>query len=233
MIIFLIIGFGIWLYIWIDALLSSRRIDEIRLRPYNKWYIYLLVIVSVSIINANGIQYVKNNIIRAFYIPTGSMENTLLGGDFILVNMKNYDNQTPLNGDLIIFKFPPDPSIFRISRCIAVGGQSLEIRDKFVYVDGSRLGLPPDARNDYPVMVKGWSDPDIFYPEGYTMDNVFNRDNYGPITIPEDHLFVMGDNRGNSFDSRYWGFVPKELVLGKALFIYWARDKGRIGIEVK
>ena len=190
---------------------------------------------SIAIIAALIIRAV---FIQAFKIPTGSMENTLLVGDFLLVNKFVYGAEIPFtnwrlpafsdpkSGDVVIFKYPLDPNLDYIKRCIAVGGQTVEIKDKVVYVDGVPMDIPPGALNDYALMAKGVPDPDIFYPNGYSRENFFNRDNFGPITVPENHLFMMGDNRGNSEDSRFWGFVPRENVVGEALIIYWSWEYG-------
>ena len=217
-----------------SSLLQEAYPDEIDMdkkgtfREYTESF--AIAIIAALIIRALFIQ--------AFKIPTGSMEDTLLVGDFLLVNKFVYGAQIPFtnwrlpaiqepeSGDVVIFKYPIDPSLDYIKRCIAVGGQTVELKDKVVYVDGVPMDFPPDIKNDYPLMAKGVPDPDIFYPEGYTMDTIFNRDNFGPITVPENHLFMMGDNRGNSEDSRFWGFVPRENVVGEALIIYWSWEYG-------
>ena len=160
-------------------------------------------------------------VIQAFKIPSGSMEDTLLIGDFLLANKFIYGTTIPwLNiripgirdpkpGDVIIFKCPDDPDKDYIKRCIAVGGQIVEIRDKIVYVDGKRQKLPPKAKFISPQIL-----PAEFSP----------RDNFGPVKVPPNCYFCMGDNRDNSRDSRYWGFLPRKLLKGKAWIIYWSWD---------
>ncbi|MCP4726061.1 MAG: signal peptidase I [bacterium] len=170
--------------------------------------------------------------IQAFRIPTGSMENTLLVGDFLLVNKFIYGARIPFTdwrlpairepkpGDIIVFKYPLDPDLDYIKRCIAVEGQTIEIKDKKIYVDGKLHENPEYVQFiDSHIMRKGIPEPNI-YPPGTN----FNRDNYGPFVIPDGHLFMMGDNRDNSLDSRYWGILPKENVVGSALIIYWSWD---------
>jgi len=180
-------------------------------------------------------------VVQAFRIPTGSMENTLLVGDFLLVNKFIYGAKSPdripfLNikiprliklppirkprrGDIIVFKYPRDESLDYIKRCVALPGDTVEIRNKVLYVNGKRVPDPPLAKhtsNTYP--------PDKIefgiYPPG-----AGNRDNYGPVVVPEGHYFMLGDNRDNSLDSRYWGFLPEENILGKAMIIYFSWDK--------
>lgn len=170
--------------------------------------------------------------IQAFKIPTGSMEDTLLVGDFLLVNKVIYGSRIPFTdwrlpsfrepkpGDVVVFKYPLDRSFDYIKRCIAVGGQTVEIKDKVLYIDGEIFSNPPKVKFDDSLMEKGMYDPIGIFPPGAN----FNRDNWGPYKVPENQLFMMGDNRGNSQDSRYWGFLPRDDVVGKALIIYWSWD---------
>ena len=186
-------------------------------------------IITIALIAA---VFVRVFFVQAYKIPTGSMEDTLLAGDFLIVNKVIYGVHIPFTswrlpgfsdpepGDIIVFKYPEDRSIDYIKRCIAVAGQTVEIRDKVVYVDDDPFPIPPHARSDNHVMTKGVPAPGIFPP-----GRNFNPDNYGPVTVPDGHLFVMGDNRDNSMDSRYWGFLNTDDVIGKALVIYWSVDK--------
>ncbi len=162
--------------------------------------------------------FLRQFVLQAFRIPSESMLNTLLVGDFLFVNKLEYGPKLPFThirlpgyrkptpGDVIVFDFPPDPSKQYIKRCIAVGGQTVEIRHKQVYVDGVKR-IEPYVRHIVPTED----------PEGYTP-----RDNYKPPTVPPGQLFMMGDNRDNSYDSRFWGPVPMDLVQGRAMFIYFS-----------
>ena len=166
---------------------------------------------------------VKYSVVEAYKIPSSSMEDTLLVGDFLLANKFIYGARIPLvnaklpairepkPGDVVIFKYPNDLQVNYIKRCIAVGGQQVEIRDKVVYVDGKRL---PDPQG------LNYTDHRSLAP------SVSSRDNYGPYKIPEGYMFVMGDNRDNSYDSRFWGPLDRKLVLGKAMILHlsWAPD---------
>jgi signal peptidase I len=157
-------------------------------------------------------------VIQAFRIPSGSMEDTLLVGDYLFVNKLEYGARVPFTdwrlpglheprrGDIIVFQFPDDPSQDYIKRCVAVGGQTVEVRHKELYVDGVRQVEPY-------VKHSSWSEE----PAGYTP-----RDNCTPPTVPPGELFMMGDNRDDSNDSRFWGTVPVGLVRGRALFIYFS-----------
>jgi signal peptidase I len=194
-------------------------------------------------------------VVQAFRIPTGSMKDTLLIGDFLLVNKFVYGARTPdsipfLNislplmrlpafkepqpGDIIVFKYPIDEKLDYIKRCIAVGGQTVEIREGEVYVNGVPEGSREPLEKEY--------DPEeghyvLYYkittPRGktYTIRHYADHnlksetENYGPVRVPEGHYFMMGDNRDNSADSRFWGFLPVRNVVGEALVIYWSWDK--------
>ena len=157
-------------------------------------------------------------VIQAFRIPSESMCDTLLVGDFLFVSKLDYGPKIPFShvrlpglhaprrGEVIVFQWPEDPSKDFIKRCIATGGQTVVVRHKQVYVDGVRL-KEPYAKHDMHTED----------PAGYTP-----RDNYLPPTVPPGELFMMGDNRDNSNDSRFWGTVPMDLVKGRALFIYFS-----------
>jgi signal peptidase I len=263
--------------------------------------------------------FLKFFIIEAYRIPTASMENTLMAGDFLLVNKLIYGANTPRyipftnvalpfvtfpaisqpdRGDVIVFEFPggyteasESEVVNYVKRCIATPGDTLAIVDRVVYVNGERIPLPPTAKLEKrKIFPKGFGDSRIF-PRGA----VFNGDNYGPLIVPKagqeiqlsennieqwrnlieheghsvdadagnvridgipvasyqiekDYYFVMGDNRGNSLDSRFWGFVPEDLIIGEAMIVYWSWDEypaqgvlgnwsairwGRIGTLVK
>jgi signal peptidase I len=167
--------------------------------------------------------FLRAFVIQAFRIPSESMKDTLLVGDFLFVNKFEYGPKIPFThvrlpglrqpkrGDVIVFQFPQDPSKDFIKRCIATGGETVEIRNKRVAVDGVALDEPYTIHTDAAVK-----------PSGYDY-----RDNYGPFTVPLGELFMMGDNRDNSNDSRYWGTLDMNLVKGRAMFLYWSWDGQR------
>ena len=165
--------------------------------------------------------FIRTFVVQAFKIPSGSMLNTLLIGDHILVNKFIYgiknpftDNtlipvKKPERGDIVVFKYPINPAQDYIKRVIGTEGDKIEIKNKKVYVNGQ----PQDE--SYTI----FSDKKIL-PPGEP-----NRDNMGPTIVPENSLFVMGDNRDNSYDSRFWKFVDLKAVKGKAFIFYWSWDK--------
>ena len=152
--------------------------------------------------------FVRAFFIQAFRIPSESMEDTLLIGDFLFANKLIYGPKVPFTdkrlpgvrdpkpGDIIIFKYPGDKKTDYIKRCVAVEGQTVELKGRTLYVNGV-------AQN-----------------ESYA--KYYHGSNFGPYIVPEGHIFMMGDNRDNSADSRVWGPLPKSLILGKAMFIYFS-----------
>jgi signal peptidase I len=173
--------------------------------------------------------FIRTFIVQAFKIPSGSMLETLQIGDQILVNKFIYgvkipftDGTTlipvkdPQRGDIVVFKYPEDPSKDYIKRVMAVGGDTLEIIDKQVYVNGK------------PVTNEPWA---VHKDKRILPGQFSRRDNLNKITVPEHKLFVMGDNRDNSHDSRFWGFVDLKAVKGEAFIIYWSWNKERFGVR--
>jgi signal peptidase I len=239
--------------------------------------------------------FLKFFVVEAYRIPTGSMEDTLLAGDFVLVNKFIYGARTPRyipftsikipslqlpailqprRGDVIVFEFPGAHNEDRsdvvnfVKRCVALPGDTLSIVNKRVFVNGRELQPPRFGREDRPLVYPpGFHDYRIF-PRG----SLFNEDNFGPLVIPKagtvialnernlseyekaieheghsiemdgpsvmidgkhdstytlqkDYYFMMGDNRDNSLDSRFWGFVPSDLIIGKVFMVYWSWEE--------
>ena len=139
-----------------------------------------------------------------FVIPSASMEPTLVPGDRVMVNKLVYRLTDPAPGDIIVFRYPRDPRTIYIKRLIAVGGQTVELRHGQLFVDGHRV------------------------IEDYLPENPGGGGDFGPVRVPPDTYFVMGDNRDNSQDSRVWGPVPKENLVGKAQLLYWPPGRFRV-----
>jgi len=168
--------------------------------------------------------FVRTWVVQAFKIPTGSMENNLLIGDHLLVNKFVFGPTTTLDrtllpvrtiarGDIVVFKYPEEPERDFIKRVIGLPGDTVELRAKKVYVNGQPLDEP------YVHFLTPASD-------GSEVTSMDVRERYGPVTVPAGQYFVMGDNRDNSQDSRYWGFLPRRYVKGKALMVYWSYEAG-------
>ena len=184
---------------------------------------------------------VRSFLVEAFSIPTGSMEGTLLVGDFLLVNKTLYGAEVPgtslhlpairepRRGDVVVFTPPHDPGRHYVKRVVGMGGDTLEMRDKVLFLNGQaqeeayarHLGGEGDAL--HPGM--GWQRDHLaaFHGHGRYLPS---RDNWGPLVVPPEKFFVLGDNRDNSEDSRYWGFVGREDILGSPWMVYLSVESG-------
>jgi signal peptidase I len=176
-------------------------------------------------------------LVQAFIVPTGSMESTVLIGDHLLVDKLSYAPAGPISkfllpytepkrGDVIVFRYPMDIRQNFVKRVIGVPGDRIHIVDKVVYVNGHALTEPYTQHID--AHIEPYRDNFPSQPYGPVVDraqqmlagNVSN----GELVVPPDNYFAMGDNRENSLDSRYWGFVPRENIIGKPLVIFWSYD---------
>ena len=169
--------------------------------------------------------FVRTFVVQAFKIPTGSMEPNLLVGDHLLVNKFVFSPtasalerallpvRAVVRGDVVVFKFPKDPERDFIKRIMGLPGDTLEVRGTQLLINGTAIDQP-FAHFLLP------HDPAAALTDGDP------RDHYGPVTVPAGHYFAMGDNRDNSEDSRYWGFLPAEYIKGRALMIYWSFESG-------
>jgi len=217
-----------------------RHDEELKKNPVREWIELIITIIVIVFV-------IRLAVVEAFRIPSSSMEDTLLIGDFLLVNKFIYGVSSPdwlgipftrvgffvphfripiirepRGGDVIVFRYPLDPNLSYIKRCIATEGQVVEIRDKQVFVDGKKFENPPHSKFTSRFTLPSSYVDNAIVPKNMEMRN---RDNFGPITVPKGQLLAMGDNRDNSADSRYWGFVPRDNIIGKALVIYFSFDK--------
>lgn len=177
--------------------------------PERAWLANLRWVMSVLLI----VFFIRTFVGEATIIPTGSMENTILIGDHVFLNKLFYGPRVPFSAwrlpvlravkrqQIIAFRYPRDPQMIYVKRVIGLPGESVEIRRNRVFINGAEL------------------------KESYTLFNSpALRDTWGPITIPPEQYFVMGDNRDNSYDSRFWGPVPAENIVGEPLMVYWSYD---------
>jgi signal peptidase I len=184
---------------------------------------------------------IRTFLVEAFQIPSGSMERTLLAGDFLFVNKAVYGAQipgtrarlpafeTPQRGDVIVFAYPKNPVLNYVKRVIGLGGDTVEMRAGHVRVNGRRLLEPYIQRAD---PARDVTDPEFDWQQAYAIgapDDARRlrptRDNWGPLVVPADKYFVLGDNRDNSADTRYWGFVDAEAVKGRPMVVYFSYDR--------
>jgi signal peptidase I len=183
-------------------------------RLMREYTVALLVALVISFL-------IRSTVVEAYRIPSGSMENTLLVGDRLFANKMIYGATVPFThhrmppvrppqvGDVIIFRSPTDLETPFVKRVVAVAGERVEIRGKQVFVNGRLRHETAGVKHE---------DLFVIPPIAGT------RDFFGPVTVPDGYLFVMGDNRDNSYDSRFWGFLDARLVLGKAELIFWSWD---------
>ena len=175
---------------------------------------------------------IRTFVIQAFKIPSGSMIPTLQIGDHLLVNkfllgtpvdvpftnihlFRMPGLRKPQRGDIIVFKYPEDPTRDFIKRVIGIEGDTIESRDKTLFVNGRRL-----------------VEPHVQHVDSFIKPaDIDRRDNFGPVVVPKDSVFAMGDNRDQSYDSRFWGFVDLDKIKGKAIIIYWSWDSDRTWVR--
>ena len=206
------------------VVVAASEPETYRKSTAREWFESMCVAVILAL-------FVRTFVVQAFKIPTGSMENNLLIGDHLLVNklifaptMTSFERTIlptdPIRrGDIIVFKYPEDPERDYIKRVIGLPGDTLELRGKELSINGKVLNEP------YVHFLFG--DPAPGSPDYSDLDV---RRKYGPVTVPPDHYFMMGDNRDNSQDSRYWGFMPRSYVKGKALFVYFSFGDAASGL---
>lgn len=207
-----------------DKQMPGKNPAPVDVRPKPRWQEFgesiLIALVLALVIRAF--------LVQAFSIPSGSMEPTLLVGDYLLVNKLAYGIRnpftnnvliptgTPERGDVVVFIYPQSPDKDYIKRVIGLPGDRIQIIDKKLSINGKLTQIPPPSDNpEAPHAV--YADPEITQTE---------RDNFGPVVVPKDSYFVMGDNRDKSYDSRFWGYVPMQDLKGRAFIIYfsWGGD---------
>jgi signal peptidase I len=171
----------------------------------------VIIVVTVIVSGIMGIAYafgVRTYFIQAFRIPSAGMSPTLVVGDMIFTNKLVYRMGSPRRGEIVVFRYPKDTSKDFIKRIVAEGGDTIEIRNKKVFINGKPYE----------------NDPGTHSSNDELPDSVSISDNLSPVTVPIGSFFVLGDNRDNSLDSRFWGFVKAEYIFGRPSVIYWSYD---------
>jgi len=217
---------------------ALRRVNR---SPGQHWGLFLEWAKSFTIAIVLFL-FVRTFLVEAFKIPSGSMEKTLLVGDFLLVNKLVYGAEVPFTGkhlpairhpqrgDVIVFQWPVDPSKNFVKRLVGVPGDTLKMSDGDLYVNGVRQdehryathSEPPDV--DPAAVDFEWQKKYLVKTAEAASGTPPSRNNWGPLVVPPDEYFVLGDNRDNSLDSRYWQFVPDSLVRGRPMFVYYSYD---------
>jgi signal peptidase I len=186
-----------------EANREARKVRQYReKKPLWREYLETAVVALVAAV------LLRVFVVSAYRVSSSSMEDTLFEGDFIFVNKLAYQYGTmPQVGDIIVFKYPNNPAKDYIKRIVALPNQVVQVADKVLFVDGAVAAIPAGSKN-----IDGKIIPaDLSF-----------RDNFGPYEVPAGQYFVMGDNRDDSRDSRFWGSVPLENIKGKAIFVYWS-----------
>jgi signal peptidase I len=206
---------------------AARAPADYQLRPYNQVWVYVAAVVGLALAHAGIRALVIVNLVEAFKIPSGAMEPTLLVGDYLYAS-KIIDPARIRPGAVVVFEWPLDPTVMVIKRVAGVAGDTLAMSDNVLYRN-ARAVMEPYAVSRDPLndptdpRMRSWQqryfvggDPDSYGP---------SLKNWGPIEVPLGFVFVLGDNRDNSFDSRYFGLVSTEAVKGRPMRIYYSYDK--------
>lgn len=194
----------------VDALLVARKRRGDPTWRARRWHFYLLVTVALTVISL-ALQETIRFEARAFRIPSGSMRPTLEVGDFMFAQMATYRISAPRRGDVVVYAFPQDPTKDMVHRVVGLPNEVIEVRDRQVFIDG----LPLDELHVV------HSDPEVWSAERGP------RDQLAPWRIPQGEVFVMGDDRDNSNDGRFWGTLPIRMIRGRARVLYWSWDGAR------
>ncbi len=222
---------------------ATHTAEAYVLKDYNKWYVYVLLVL-MSTGNSMQVAFqVRSNLLEAFRVPAASNYPTIIPGDRFLANKLAYKNNDPQRGDLVVFINPEDRRINYIKRVVAVAGDTVEIKDGHLYINDQKLirqKAPQSILDNIRIEVRGEPlEGEVFYEiNGDSKYNIFSaKPLHGPglpdfaaITVPKHHCFVLGDNRDHSLDSRHFGPVPLATVKGRADYLYFpAKDWSRFG----
>lgn len=222
----LLAAIGILLvYSTVPVLMALAQRQSCRKTRWNhvRWYLPSL---ALSVLFIVFIHLTQERIVglTGHAVRMEFMANTLLPGDYVLIDTRAYDRSEPQPGDLVIFQAPREPRRTLVMRVVGLPGDTLRIKFKLLYINGKMVNAPRTGT---------FRDPDRIFPE-----NLSPRDNCGPLVIPRDHYYLLGDNRDEARDSRFWGPVPREMIRGQAKMIYYSREGlitrlERIGLRLK
>jgi signal peptidase I len=242
------VGLAFTVFCIVDAALTARRKkDAYHLKSYNKWYMYVAYFIALSFLISPLVSTViRTDFVEAFKIPSGAMIPTLTIGDRLLVNKFIYGPRIPFTdtrlftwkepkrGEIIVFKYPEDETKNFIKRVIGAPGDKIQINDGTLFINDQPVPLVEKgyvrAGEESPGFSAYFPKPRLFEEQvgsaRYHIQYLRNQRGYnlGPVLVPKDAVFVMGDNRDNSQDSRVWGFVKLNKILGRARSIYWSWD---------
>ncbi len=204
----------IYFFVVGEAVFTAIHQVRAERRPVHTWRSYVLGVSLFSILVLLPRNTIPDRIpgMRAFKVPVSSMAPTLVPGDRIIADTQYYRSHPPQREDVIIFRVPTNGEL-GIKRIVAVGGDVISMSGPRVQVNGTIV-----------------SEPHALYEP---VEGSVESGDFGPLTVPADRFFVLGDSRNHSYDSRYWGSIGRERIIGKALFVYWSWEKSRIGRDIR
>src|SRR5262245_34037515 len=192
-------SFVLYLVVPLDGLRFARRRRDRTLSPWNRVWAYVVYAVLASIVWYSVSTWWRDHLwFRTFRMPSTAMEDTLLLGDIVLADMRASRLFPLRRGEIVVFEYPPEPDVWYLKRVVGLPGEELELRAGYLYIDGSPI------------------------EESYVNDEYRGGDDFGPVTVPGDSYFVLGDHRNLSSDSRVWGFVSRDRMRGRGYRIYWS-----------
>ena len=201
------------LFFIIDNVVTAIKNKNYELKKYNKLSVYIISIILFAFITGSANILIKKYFFQLYSIPAGSMAPAIIEGDSVAVDKSFYRQHKIERGDLVVFLYPNDRSVTYVKRCVAVSGDNLIIDGKDIIINDKKIV------ENYPLM--------------YNDEDPISRGIFDCGIIPDNHIFVLGDNRDNSADSRHFGVVPVKDVIGKPLYIYNLKESSRIGLELK
>jgi signal peptidase I len=237
----MLLGLAVDLAYALHAYLQAKRLGTIQLRPYQRWWIYLgFVLLAYGLPDGYGTLMPER--FRSFQIPSESMVPNLLVGDRLVADGWAYWHKDPQRGDVAVFDYPKDPSTKFVKRVIGVPGDTVEIKGGELYVNNEPV---QEERSSRPIVEdKGWGR--VEYLEDYGDKHMIYRSQptltmrFGPVKVPPESYFMMGDNRDRSNDSRFWGFVRRDEIIAQLSYVFFSWDStshsirwDRIGLHVK
>jgi len=229
----LLLGLLIDLFFAVHGWFQAKQLGTVALKPFQRWWIYLGFAILLYGL-PGGYGYFIPERFLSFQIPSESMVPTLLVGDRLVADGWAYRNDFPRRGDIIVFDYPRDPSIKYVKRVIGLPGDEVKIVGGELYVN--RVLVKAHRTSEPSTVEDGWGVVAYLETLGEVKHQIHRAQptmflNYGPVTVPEKSYFVMGDNRDRSSDSRVWGFVPEDAIVGKMKYIYFSWDGEKGGIR--